>query len=172
MNVQLEDITIRNTLRPGDLGYVVYLHGLLYGKEYGYGITFEMYVALGLHEFYARYDPAKDRVWLCEHEKKIIGFLLLMDRGDDCAQLRYFLVSPEYRGVGLGAHLMQLFMRCLVERNFHSAYLWTTHELGTAAALYERHGFELSEEKPSTTFGKPLREQRYDLVVERSDRVP
>src|SRR6266571_3486111 len=53
----IEDIKIRNDLRPGDLGYVAHLHGLLYGAEYGYGISFEMYVAEGLYEFYKNYDP-------------------------------------------------------------------------------------------------------------------
>jgi len=29
------DVTIRTTLRPGDIGYVTYLHGTLYAVEYG-----------------------------------------------------------------------------------------------------------------------------------------
>lgn len=167
MNVGLRDITIRNELRPGDLGYVIFLHGLLYGKEYGYGIEFETYVASGIHEFYANYDPTKDRVWICEHQEKIIGFLCLMHREGEgvSAQLRYFLISPEYRGIGLGKRLMQLFMDCLVELDYRAAYLWTTHDLRAAASLYRRHGFVLSEEKPSTAFGKTLREQRYDLAL-------
>ena len=44
-----------------------------------------------------------------------------------------------------------------------NSYLWTTHELGTAAHLYTSHGFKLLEEKESTDFGKPLREQKYEL---------
>jgi ribosomal protein S18 acetylase RimI-like enzyme len=166
VNVKLDDIEIRNELRPGDLGYVVYLHGLLYGREYDFGVQFESYVAAGIHEFYQVYDPEKDRVWICEHNGKIIGFLFSVHRGDKSAQLRYFLISPEYRGIGLGKHLMQLFMDFLAERGYESAYLWTTHELGAAASLYRRHGFVMTEEKPSTAFGKPLREQRYDLTLE------
>ena len=56
MDVRLEDVQIRNDLKPGDIGYVS-LHGILYGGEYGYGIGFETYVAAGLHEFYQAYDP-------------------------------------------------------------------------------------------------------------------
>src|SRR5574341_894183 len=98
-NVLLDDISIRTELRPGDIGYVIYLHGALYGAEYGYGIQFENYVAKGLCEFYEKYDPVRNRVWICEHNNRIIGFLLLMDRGQ-VAQLRYFLIEPEYRGIG------------------------------------------------------------------------
>ncbi len=42
-----KNITIRTVLRPGDLGYLIYLHGHLYGNEYRYGISFETYVAQG-----------------------------------------------------------------------------------------------------------------------------
>ena len=48
---------------------------------------------------------------------------------------------------------------------YKESYLWTTHELDTAAFLYKRLGFKLTEEKESTSFGKRLREQRYDLVL-------
>lgn len=162
MSPRLEEITIRNDLRPGDLGYVVYFHGSFYGPEYGYGIQFETYVAAGIHEFYDSYDPYKDRVWLCEHRDRIIGSLFLMHRDGNTAQLRYFLISPEYRGIGLGKHLMQEFMHAVVELGYDSAYLWTTHELTVATSLYKRYGFVLTRESPSTAFGKPLREQRYD----------
>lgn len=162
--VSLDDISIRNDLRPGDIGYVIYLHGALYGKEYGYGVQFESYVAKGLCEFYEKYDPTRNRVWVCEHNHRMMGFLLLMDRGES-AQLRYFLIEPEYRGIGLGWKLLDLYMDFLRECDYKASYLWTTHELSTAAFLYKRLGFELTEEKESTAFGKPLTEQRYDLIL-------
>jgi GNAT superfamily N-acetyltransferase len=162
----LDDISIRTELRPGDIGYVIYLHGALYGKEYGYGIQFESYVAKGLCEFYEKYNPERNCIWACEHNDCMIGFLLLMDRGP-AAQLRYFLIKPEYRGIGLGSKLMNLYIDFLRECGYKGSYLWTTHELSTAAFLYKRHGFKLTEEKESTAFGRPLREQRYDLLLPR-----
>jgi peptidyl-dipeptidase Dcp len=56
-------------------------------------------------------------------------------------------------------------MDFLRERGYKKSYLWTTHELGIAAFLYKRLGFTLTEEKESTAFGKPLMEQRYDLIL-------
>lgn len=165
MVIKLEDINIRNTLIPGDIGYIIYLHGLLYSHEYDYGIEFETYVANGFYEFYQNYSPEKDRVWVCEHNEKIVGFLLLMHRENNAAQLRYFLIKPEYRSIGLGKKLMELFMDFMNNCNYRSAYLWTTQELNVAASLYKRHGFKLTEEKESTAFGKPLWEQRYDLII-------
>ena len=162
--IALDSITIRTKLQPGDIGYVTYMHGALYHREYGYGLEFESYVAKGLCEFYEKYNPERSRIWACEHADRMIGFMLLMDRGT-AAQLRYFLIEPEYRGIGLGAKLLDLYMDFLRRCGYRESYLWTTHELDTAAFLYKRLGFNLTEEKESTSFGKPLREQRYDLIL-------
>ncbi len=162
--IHLNDITIRTELQPGDIGYVTWLHGYLYGREYNYGVAFETYVAMGLCEFYQQYDASCDRVWICEYNNKIVGFLLLMHRGE-AAQLRYFILDPAFRGIGLGNKLMNLYMDFLHECGYTSSYLWTTHELVAAAHLYKKHGFRLTEEKASTAFGKPLKEQRYDLIT-------
>jgi len=93
----------------------------------------------------------------------MVGFLALMHRGQDTAQLRYFLLPPEYRGIGLGKKLMGLFMTQLKQVGYQNTYLWTTREQETAIALYRRYGFELTEEVASDTFGKPLYEQKYEL---------
>jgi GNAT superfamily N-acetyltransferase len=162
--VSLDDISIRTELRPGDIGYVTYMHGALYHKEYNYGLQFESYVAKGLCEFYEKYNPERNRIWACEHSNRMIGFLLLMDRGN-AAQLRYFLIDPEYRGIGLGSKLLNSYMDFLRECGYQESYLWTTHELTAAAALYKRLGFRLTEEKESNSFGKPLIEQRYALIL-------
>lgn len=162
--ITLDSIIVRTKLQPGDIGYVTYMHGALYHSEYGYGLEFESYVAKGLCEFYEKYNPERNRTWACEHNGRMIGFLLLMDRGT-AAQLRYFLIDPEYRGIGLGAKLLNLYMDFLHQCGYKESYLWTTHELDAAAFLYKRLGFKLTEEQESTSFGKPLREQRYDLIL-------
>jgi GNAT superfamily N-acetyltransferase len=162
--VSLDDISIRTELQPGDIGYVTYMHGALYHREYNYGLQFESYVAKGLCEFYEKYNPQRSRIRACEHNNRMIGFLLLMDRGE-AAQLRYFLIEPEYRGIGLGSKLLNLYMNFLRECGYKKSYLWTTHELITAAALYKRLGYKLTEEKESNSFGKLLTEQRYDLSL-------
>jgi GNAT superfamily N-acetyltransferase len=162
--ISLNDISIRTGLQPGDIGEVIHQHGAFYAGEYGFGLQFEYYVARGLCEFYERYDPKRNRVWVCEHKGGMIGFLLLMERGDS-AQLRYFLIQREYQGLGLGSKLLGLYMDFMRECGYQKSYLWTTDELGSAISLYKKFGFQLTEEKASTSFGKPVTEQRYDLVL-------
>jgi peptidyl-dipeptidase Dcp len=158
----LDAISIRSDLRAGDIGYIVYMHGRLYRQDYNYGTGFEAYVAQGLVEFYRQYDPQKDRIWICEHRGQIVGSLVLMNRAP-AAQLRYFLLQPEFRGIGLGKKLMQLFMDFMYSCGYTSSYLWTTDELLSAAALYKKFGYELTEERVSTEFGKRVVEQKYEL---------
>lgn len=161
-----KNVSIRTELRAGDLGYVIYRHGALYGEECGYGIAFEMYVAAGLAEFYHSYDAENDRVWVCEDNEKIVGFLLAMRKDEMTVQFRYFYLEPEYRGIGMGNELMRLFMNFVKEKGYKSVYLWTTNEQTAAINLYKRYGFRLTEEKKSNVFGKSLIEQRFDLQVE------
>ncbi|UIR54916.1 GNAT family N-acetyltransferase [Sphingobacterium sp. SRCM116780] len=156
-------ITIRTDICPGDLGTIIYLHGILYKDEYNYGISFESIVATGLSEFYNSYNPEKERIWIIEDNSKIVGCLLLKNRGET-AQLRYFVLAPEYRGLGLGNRLMQKFMEFAKDCQYKDAYLWTTNDLDTAHRLYKKYGITLTEEKPSHEFGKFLIEQRYDCI--------
>jgi peptidyl-dipeptidase Dcp len=93
----------------------------------------------------------------------IVGFQLLMHR-DMCRPFRFYL-EPDFRGLGLGKKLMELFMQFLFEKRYRATYLWTTNEQSNAISLYKKYGFVLTEEKDSSAFGKPLREQRYDLTI-------
>lgn len=161
----LSQITIRRHFQSGDLGKIIWMHGHLYFHENGYGLAFESYVAKGLTEFLDQYDEKKDAVWIAEAGSEIIGFLALVHRPGNTAQLRYFLFDAAWRGIGLGKQLMQEFMNILKERSFSSCYLYTTHEQVTAINLYKRHGFVLVEEKESETFGKPLRELKFELIL-------
>jgi peptidyl-dipeptidase Dcp len=88
-----------------------------------------------------------------------------MHRENNAAQLRYFLTKPEFRGIGLGKKLMELFLNFLHQGKYRSSFLWTTEEQKSAAKLYKKSGFILTEEKFSDAFGKKVKEQRYDLKM-------
>jgi len=163
--VQIKDISIRGNLMSGDLGYIIYRHGFLYSSEYKYGIPFELYVAEGLCEFFRSYTPEKDKVWICEHGNKIIGFILLMQLTKHTAQLRYFYIEPQYRGIGLGKRLMEYLLVAAKKIKYRNVFLWTTNELKIATNLYIRYGFKLTKSRESSAFGKKVIEQKYQLAL-------
>jgi len=69
---------IRTDIRPGDIGYLIYLHGVLYAREYGLDYSFEGYVATGLGEFAKSYDERRDRLWLAEDGGRIVGSIAIV----------------------------------------------------------------------------------------------
>ncbi len=127
-------------------------------------MAFESYVSAGLYEFLRHYDPHRNRFWLCEHAGSLIGCLGLLDRGNS-AQLRFFLIHPRYRRLGLARQLLDKFFAFIQACGYTSAYLWTTHELTAAARLYTAYGFLIAEEKTSNAFGKVLVEHKYIKVM-------
>lgn len=158
------EYTVRNTLQPGDLGQVAALHGKVYAEEQAFGLGFEAYVMESLLEFYRAYDPDKDRVWVVESNGKMVGFVLLMHRPANRAQLRYFILAKEFRGQGIGSSLMKEWMDFYKARGYSAAYLYTTAGLDAAASLYEKMGFRKISEMKSRNYGVPLLEQYYEFV--------
>jgi len=90
----MDNYSIRNYLLPGDLSQVASLHAKIYFGEHGFG--FEMYVIESLVEFYKQQHPEKDGVWVVEPRGKLVGFLLLMHRPDNQAQIRHFILEKAY----------------------------------------------------------------------------
>lgn len=155
--------SIRNHLLSSDLSQLALLHAKIYFEENRFGLGFEAYVMQSLVEFYGQYDEEKDRVWVVEDNEKMVGFLSLMHRPENQAQLRYFILEKTYRGQGIGRRLMQEWMVFYQKKGYAKAYLYTTSGLNAAAHLYESFGFKKVSEKLSDDFGVPLHEIRYEL---------
>jgi DNA-binding MarR family transcriptional regulator/predicted GNAT family N-acyltransferase len=167
---QAEDrVAIRCDLRPGDVGYLIYLHGRLYAKECGYNHLFEGYVCKTFYELYQSYDPQKDRFWLAEAGGNIIGSIAVVGHSGTRAQLRYFLVSPEYRGTGLGTKLFSEALDYAKRQGYQSLFLETTDDQKTAIRMYKKAGFRLTQETGNHAWGVSHTGQVYELSLELSD---
>jgi len=156
---------IRSSLRPGDLGYLIHLHGILYAKEYGWDYTFEGYVAESLARFALRFDARRDCLWIAELGRQIVGSVGIVGESSSEAQLRWFLVHPTQRGRGLGQDLLDKAIRFCRDHEFKSVFLWTVSDLKAAAHLYQLAGFRKTEEKTHQLWGNTLTEERYDLAL-------
>ncbi len=159
----LQRIKLRAELQPGDLGYITYLHGILYAQEYGYDHRFEGYVAATIAEFAQSFSLDKDHLWLAELNGQIVGSIAVVGRSEKQAQIRWFLVHPDCRGVGCGRKLLREAIQFCYARSYESIYLWTGSELTAAATLYESVGFQRTEEKMHQLWGQVIAEERYDL---------
>ena len=156
-------ITIRAGLKPGDLGYITYLHGWIYHGEYGFDTTFEPYVARPMSDFSLADDKSRQRIWIVELGDKIVGCVAIVDAGGNEAQLRWLLLTKETRGKGLGKRLMKEAVDFCREKRYDYVFLWTIDALHVAGSLYLKNGFKVTEEKRHAMWGIEVNEQRYEL---------
>jgi DNA-binding MarR family transcriptional regulator/N-acetylglutamate synthase-like GNAT family acetyltransferase len=148
-------------LEPGDLGWIVARHGVLYAREYGWDATFEALVARIMGAF----DPARDRAWIAEVDGRRAGCVLCVHKDATTAQLRTLLVEPEARGLGIGARLVDECARHARRAGYAELVLWTNDVLTAARRIYERAGFTLVHEAPHRAFGHDLVEQTWSLTL-------
>ena len=153
---------IRHELRPGDLGMVVHLHGVLYAREYGLDTSFEPYVAKPLADFVL---SGRGRLWIAEEGDRVIGSIAVVDADHGEGQLRWFLLAPEARGAGLGRRMLDGAIAYCRDRDMDRVFLWSFAQLDAALGLYERAGFAVTETRDVQVWGATRTEVRMDLAL-------
>jgi DNA-binding MarR family transcriptional regulator/GNAT superfamily N-acetyltransferase len=148
------------THQPGDIGWIVYRHGVRYSKEYRYDERFEALVAGIVAEFVKNFDSRRERCWIAEINGERVGSLMLVRKSDTVAKLRLLLVEPSARGSGIGKRLVEECVRFAKQAGYRKILLWTQSELKAARKIYEKSGFQLIKEEPHESWG------RADLVAE------
>jgi DNA-binding MarR family transcriptional regulator/GNAT superfamily N-acetyltransferase len=146
-------------LRPGDFGWVVHRHGVLYAAEYGWDATFEALVARVVADYVDKHEARRENAWIAEVAGEPVGCVFCVRRDDTTAQLRLLLVEPSCRGMGIGARLVDECLSFARLAGYKSIMLWTNDVLGDARRVYERAGFRLADQGEHHSFGHDLVEQ-------------
>ncbi|MFN8343532.1 MAG: GNAT family N-acetyltransferase [Spirosomataceae bacterium] len=165
----MTDITLRNDIRSGDLGYITYLVGDIYAREYGMGLLNDIEMATFLLHFVQHRNPAKERIWIAETEGQRVGSIIIYQEAPDIAHLRTLILHPSVRGRGLGRRLMQEAIAFCRETGYRKIKLETFDELLAALYLYETFGFRQTGERFHAEWGRPVREVQFELILSDND---
>jgi DNA-binding MarR family transcriptional regulator/GNAT superfamily N-acetyltransferase len=151
--------------RPGDMGWVVERHGVLYGAEYGWDAGIEALTAEIVANFLKNFDSAREHCWIAEIDGEPVGSVFIVKEKDNVARLRLLIVDPKARGLGIGKRLVDDCIRFSREAGYKKITLWTHAVLKAARVIYQQAGFKLTEEWVHDDFGKPEPAETWELKL-------
>ena len=149
--------------QPGDIGWVVHRHGVLYAREYGWDERFEAMVAAIAAKFVERFDPKRERCWIAEKDSERVGSVFLVRRSASVGQLRMLIVDPKARGLGIGHRLVTECLRFARQVGYRKVVLWTNDILHAARSIYEKAGFQRVKRERHKSYGHDLVGETWEL---------
>jgi DNA-binding MarR family transcriptional regulator/RimJ/RimL family protein N-acetyltransferase len=157
-------VTIRG-YRAGDEGYIIRRHAEVYAAEYGLNDVFAAFVDRLVSRFAAALNPARECVLIPEVSGRPMGCIAVADAGGDLAQLRFFLLEKEARGMGLGLRLAEAAVDFARKAGYKRMFLDTISDLTAARAIYARLGFVRTHTHAQCDWGRPVTDETWEMTL-------
>lgn len=98
------------------------------------------------HKLVEKYKTGKNNFWIAlNKENKIIGTCGGLQQTDKIIKMNCFYIKSEYRNLGIGKKLYDLFLNFAKRENYKEIILCTFKEFDIAIKFYEKRGFKLYE---------------------------
>lgn len=156
-------ITIR-PYREEDIAYVIDRQLSLYESERHFTTeVWKNYLTQGVIALVEKFDPEKDCMLILECDKSPAGCVAVTHTEENFAQLRYFFIEPELRGLGVGTDLLHKALDFCREKKYSHAFLWTVSAQESARKLYKNLGFAITETDENENWGVPVVEEKWEM---------
>lgn len=147
-----------------DIRYVIDRQLSLYEAERHFTTDiWKDYLTKGVIALVEKFDPEKDCMFILECDGNPSGCVAITHTKDNVAQLRYFFLEPEVRGLGVGTVLLNKALDFCRQKKYPHVFLWTVSAQESARILYKNAGFKLTETSENEDWGIPVIEERWDL---------
>lgn len=98
------------------------------------------------HKLVEKYKIGKNNFWIAlNKDNKIIGTCGGLEQTDQIIKMNCFYINSEYRNLGIGKNLYDLFLDFAKRANYKEIILCTFKEFDIAIKFYEKRGFKLYE---------------------------
>lgn len=162
------DLKIR-PYQQQDISYVIDRQLSLYESERQFTTEiWKNYLTQGVLSLVAKFDPAKDCMFILECNGSPSGCIAITHTESNLAQLRYFFLEPELRGLGTGTTLLNAALDFCREKKYSHVFLWTVSAQESARKLYKKAGFHITETSKNESWGTPVLEEKWELHLSES----
>jgi DNA-binding MarR family transcriptional regulator/N-acetylglutamate synthase-like GNAT family acetyltransferase len=151
--------------KPGDFGWIVARHAVLYAQDYRWTGPFEGLCAQIVADYVNKHEPQRERCWIAEADGENVGSVMLVKDSNDVARIRMLLVEPKARGLGIGVRLVEECVSFARKARYRKVTLWTHSVLTTARNIYERAGFKLVASQKHNSWGRQVIGETWDLAL-------
>jgi DNA-binding MarR family transcriptional regulator/predicted N-acetyltransferase YhbS len=153
--------------RRGDVGRIIARHAEIYDAEFHYPPSFEGYVVEAFADFVKDFSPPRDRIFVAERGGRFLGSVASKGLARATAQLRFLLLEPAARGLGLGRRLVGAVVDHARASGERRIILETASDLDAARGLYAAFGFR----RTRSLAGAPwlpagVRSERWELELD------
>lgn len=158
-----KDLKIR-PYQEQDIAYVIDRQLSLYESERQFTTEiWKKYLTQGVLSLIEKFDPEKDCMLILECDGNASGCIAITHTENHVAQLRYFFLEPELRGLGAGTSLLNAALEFCRQKKYSHVFLWTVSAQESARTLYKNAGFKITETNENNDWGTPVLEEKWDL---------
>ena len=147
-----------------DISYVIDRQLSLYESERQFTTEiWKKYLTQGVISLIENFNPDKDCMLILECDGNASGCIAITHTEESVAQLRYFFLEPELRGLGAGKNLLDTALNFCREKKYSHVFLWTVSAQESARKLYKNAGFNITETSKNESWGSLVLEEKWDL---------